>query len=158
MMEATMFGRLTKLTLTTLAFGGVLFVGGGGSAFADPGPIAPPGDPVALAAFNVLQNNCARCHQDGLLKGREKPADNFGNILKLDQIARDGHLIAPGNPDGSYLIKQIITGKMPDDANYNLSAPVPSDEDVAALKAWIASLGQGTGGPACRRPSSAKST
>src|SRR5690349_11088081 len=83
MMEATMFGRLKKLTLTTLAFGGVLCVGGGTSAFADPGPIAPPTDPVALAAFNVLQNNCARCHQDGLLKGREKPADNFGNILRL---------------------------------------------------------------------------
>src|SRR5690349_6422051 len=113
MMEATMFGRLRKLTLTTLAFGDVLCVGAGPSAFADPGPIAPPTDPVALAAFNVLQNNCARCHQDGLLKGREKPADNFGIILRLDQISKDGHLIAPGNPDGSYLIKQIVAGKMP---------------------------------------------
>ncbi|MFO1185786.1 MAG: DUF4384 domain-containing protein [Bauldia sp.] len=136
-----MFGRLRKLNVTTLALGSVLFIGGTYGASAAETPV-PPSDPVAAGAFKVLQTACARCHQDGMLVNREKPAKNFGNVLLLDQIARDGHLIVPGNPDGSPILKQIVDGKMPDDGNYNLNAYVPTDEDVAALRTWIAALGQ----------------
>lgn len=138
-----MFGRLRTLNVTTLALGSVLFIGGATSAYAVDTPV-PPADPVAAGAFKVLQNACARCHQDGMLVNREKPAKNFGNVLLLDQIARDGHLIVPGNPDGSPILKQIIDGKMPDDGNYNLNAYMPTEEDVAALRSWIAALGQST--------------
>src|SRR5262245_36812418 len=46
--------------------------------------IVPPSDPIAKAAFEVLEKNCSRCHQSGRLVSRERPAKQFGNILKLD--------------------------------------------------------------------------
>src|SRR5437773_379124 len=70
-----------------------------GPASAD--PIAPPADPVARAAFDVLDKHCTRCHQEGRLIDRERPAKNFGNVLKLDAIAADPHYVLPGNPYGS---------------------------------------------------------
>ncbi len=60
--------------------------------------ITPPSDPVAKAAFDVLERNCGRCHQAGKLVDRERPAKGFGNILKLDELAANPHLINPGNP------------------------------------------------------------
>src|SRR4051812_16780136 len=45
-------------------------------------PIVPPSDPDAKAAFDVLDRNCARCHQVGKLISRERPAKQFGNVLK----------------------------------------------------------------------------
>src|SRR5688572_30160792 len=55
--------------------------------------VKPPADPIAKAAYDVLDKHCARCHQDGKLSDREKPAKNFGNVLQLDQIAADPHHI-----------------------------------------------------------------
>src|SRR5438067_1393327 len=69
--------------------------------------IVPPNDPVERAAFDVLDKHCARCHQQGRLIGHERPAKNFGNILKLDAIAADPHYVLPGNPYGSKLFRQI---------------------------------------------------
>ena len=48
--------------------------------------VTPPSDPVAKAAFDVLEKHCSRCHQQGKLVERERPAKNFGNILKLEEI------------------------------------------------------------------------
>ncbi len=58
-----------------------------GAASAQPVEIALPADPVSRAAFDVLDKHCARCHQDGKLTARERPSKNFGNVLKLDEIA-----------------------------------------------------------------------
>ena len=38
---------------------------------------------------------------------RERPAKNFGNVLKLDELAANPQYILPGNPFGSKLFKQI---------------------------------------------------
>jgi len=63
---------------------------------------------VARAAFDVLAKHCSRCHQEGpTLTKRLKPAKNFGDILKLDELARTPQLILPGNPDASELFIQI---------------------------------------------------
>lgn len=86
------------------------------SASAD--AIAPPADPVAKAAFDVLDAHCARCHQTGKLVDRERPAKNFGNILKLDEMAANPHYILPGNPLGSKLFRQIVDKEMPYDIYY----------------------------------------
>ena len=110
------------------------------------GPVAtatPPADPVARAAFDVLSKHCARCHQQGQLIGRERPAKNFGNILKLDEIAADPHYVLRGNPFGSKIFRQIADKEMPYDINYEGETKYPdvSEADLKALEDWISSLG-----------------
>ena len=123
------------------AFG--LYIAGTDLAFAQ--DIAAPADPVAKAAFDVLEKHCARCHQDGKLTAREKPAKNFGNVLKLDELAASPNYILPGNPFGSKLFKQIVDQEMPYDVTYEgKSLPEPSEADLKALEAWIKSLGTKT--------------
>ncbi|HOV02989.1 MAG TPA: DUF4384 domain-containing protein [Kaistiaceae bacterium] len=113
-------------------------------------PILAPAEPVARAAFDVLQKHCARCHQDGLLEGRDRPAKNFGNILMLDEVARDAHLVQPGNPDGSRIVQQILNQEMPYDLYYEFATDKPEvgPDDLAALRAWVAGL-SGGGAIAC---------
>ncbi|MEH2509624.1 mono/diheme cytochrome c family protein [Nitrobacteraceae bacterium AZCC 1564] len=105
--------------------------------------ITSPSDPVAKAAFNVLEQHCARCHQQGKLVERERPAKNFGNILKLDEIASNPHYVLPGNPLGSKLFRQIADKEMPYDINYEGETRYPrvSEADIKALEDWISALG-----------------
>lgn len=110
-----------------------------GAASAD-SQIVAPSDATARAAFEMLDKHCARCHQEGRLK-RERPAKNFGNVLKLEEIARDPNLVRPGNPDASRIYNQILKREMPYDAFYEYSAAEPTPEEIATLRDWIVSLG-----------------
>lgn len=104
--------------------------------------IAVPSDPAAADAFRVLEKHCARCHQDGRLS-RLKPAKNFGNILHLDEIARDPNLVLPGNPDASPLYNQIARQSMPYDVYQEFSGGAePTEADLLALRGWIEELGK----------------
>ena len=107
-----------------------------------PKDVAVPTDPIALAAFEVLEKHCARCHQEGMLN-RERPAKNFGYILHLDQLAANPHLILPGNPEGSKLFQQFLNKEMPYDVFTSSIRPSRrrSAEDLAAVAAWIKSVG-----------------
>lgn len=114
---------------------------------ADATPPAPspavPTDPLAKAAFDVLDKNCARCHQIGeKMTKRKVPPKGFGNILALDEIKSDAHLVIPGNPDGSLIFQQIAKQLMPYDVyqEADLDQPSPSQSDIKALRDWIASL------------------
>ena len=105
--------------------------------------VVPPADPVEKAAFDMLDKHCARCHQDGKLTSRERPAKNFGNVLKLNELAANPNYILPGNPFGSKLFKQITDKEMPYDVAYegdpryeNVSEP-----ELKALETWIQQLG-----------------
>lgn len=121
------------------------------AAAAPPAPVAapaevivPPTDPVARAAFDVLEKNCARCHQAGKLVSRERPAKGFGNVLKLDELAANSHYIRPGNPLDSFLFRQILDKQMPYDVyqDYSDKSPAaPVEADLKALEAWINGLG-----------------
>jgi mono/diheme cytochrome c family protein len=113
-----------------------------GAASAQPVEIALPADPTAKAAFEVLEKHCARCHQDGKLTARERPSKNFGNVLKLDEIAANPHFIVPGNPFGSKLFKQIVDKEMPYDVEYEGETKYPkiTPDELKALEAWIVSL------------------
>jgi hypothetical protein len=108
--------------------------------------LVPPSDPVAKGAFDVLDRHCARCHQEGRLIDRDKPAKNFGNILKLDEIAASPHYVLPGNALGSKLFRQIADREMPYDVNYEGDARYAhvSADDLQALERWIVSLGART--------------
>jgi hypothetical protein len=105
--------------------------------------LVPPADPVARNAFDVLDKHCARCHQEGRLIDRDKPAKNFGNILKLSEIAATPHYVLPGNALGSKLFRQIADREMPYDVAYEGDARYPhvSADDLQALERWIVSLG-----------------
>jgi hypothetical protein len=106
------------------------------------GDIPVPTDPVALAAFDALQQNCSRCHQAGPTLKREKPAKNFGNILHLDELAKDPHFILPGNPDGSKLFVQVAKKEMPYDCYQDFDCKrEPTEKEVQAIYDWIKSLG-----------------
>ena len=109
-----------------------------------PVDIQVPGDPVAKAAFDVLEKHCSRCHQEGKLVKRLKPAKDFGFILKLDQLAGDPHYIVPGNPDGSKIMQMVLNKEMPYDVNYEFDTtkPTVTDQDVLALRTWISGLGE----------------
>ena len=90
---------------------------------------------MAKAAFDVLDKHCARCHQIGKLVDRERPAKNFGNMLKLDEIAANPHYVLPGNPLGSKLFRQIVDKEMPYDIYYEGSSHAPpSEDDLKALE------------------------
>jgi hypothetical protein len=105
--------------------------------------IPVPADPVAKAAFDVLEKHCSRCHQDGKLVSRAKPAKNFGFILMLDKLAADPHYVVPGNPDGSKIVQMILNAEMPYDVNYEFdtSKPEVTEGDLLALRDWITALG-----------------
>jgi hypothetical protein len=106
-------------------------------------PLVPPTDPIAKSAFDVLDKHCARCHQEGRLIDRDKPAKNFGNILKLDEIAASPHYVLPGNALGSKLFRQIADREMPYDVAYEGDTRYPHvmADDLQALERWIVSLG-----------------
>ena len=106
-------------------------------------PIVVPTDPVAKAAFDVLDKHCARCHQNGKLVSRERPAKNFGDVLKLDEIAANPHHILPGNPLGSKLFRQIVDKEMPYDVTYEGETKygTVTEADLKALETWITALG-----------------
>lgn len=127
-------GRISALA-TVLLLGSTTL-----PAFGD--ELKAPDDPVAKAAFDMLAKNCARCHQEGRLSARERPAKNFGNVLKLDELASNASMIQPGNPYGSKLFKQIVDKEMPYDVIYEgANVPAPTETDVKALETWIQSLG-----------------
>ncbi len=106
--------------------------------------IPQPSNPIEAAAFVALDKNCSRCHQFGKLEGRQKPAHGFGNVLYLEQMAKDPNLVIPGNPDGSKLMQQILNKNMPYDYYQDGQTWLtpPSESDVAAIRTWISSLAE----------------
>lgn len=104
------------------------------------GPALPPADPVAAAAYGVLDKHCARCHQGSKLS-QPAPAAGLGNILRLDEMAATPHLVEPGNPDGSRLYTVMLRRLMPLDVHLGSAAtPGPTSEELGAVRAWIAGL------------------
>jgi hypothetical protein len=124
----------------------VCLVSGFTSSVAQSQDVRPPTDPVARAAFDTLEKSCSRCHQVGRLVERERPARGFGNILHVDEIAKNRALIIPGNPYGSFLFKQIVDREMPydvmqDGVPEDAEHHAPNDSEIKQLEAWIQSLG-----------------
>lgn len=106
--------------------------------------IRVPTDAVEKAAFDMLDKHCARCHQDGRLGQKLKPAGRFGNVLMIGEMAVDPHLVVAGNPDASLLFNIIAQEKMPYDVFQDQVTPPPPEptpEELQALRAWIVGLG-----------------
>ena len=120
--------------------------------------IAAPADPVSKAAFQALEKHCSRCHQDGKLAGRDRPAKNFGFVLDFDKLAHNPKFVLPGNSSGSLLFRQIVDKEMPYDVIYEGAGPDISAEEITAIAKWIDSLGGpqlADAGPAAAPPADA---
>jgi mono/diheme cytochrome c family protein len=109
-------------------------------------PLQAPADPIAAAAYVVLEKHCARCHQGGKLE-RPAPAAAFGNVLRLDELASSPHLVRPGNPDASPLYVMMLRRLMPADVDAgatppgdNAAPPGPTPQETADVRSWIGSL------------------
>ena len=114
-------------------------------------PPAAPTEPKALAVFKLLETHCARCHQAGQLK-RPRAAADLANILALEQIAADPHLVKPGNPDASRLYLKVLGREMPYDVLQEAAAgEKPTPPEITALRSWIAGLPRSVA-PACANP------
>jgi len=103
-----------------------------------------PANPLEEAAQAVLAKHCARCHQEGALTERKRPAKGVSNVLDLKAIAATPSLILPGNPDGSKLYQQIVNEEMPYDLfnEGDFDKPQPTEKELLALRSWITSLGE----------------
>lgn len=111
-----------------------------------------PTDPIEKAAFDVLQKHCARCHQEGMIGKRLKVAKNFGNVLDMSAVAKDPHLVLPGNPDGSKIIQQLLNQEMPYDLYYEFAdVPDVTENDILALRKWVEKLGKDKAGSCATR-------
>lgn len=98
-------------------------------------------DDPAAAVLRVFEAHCARCHQEGKLVGREKPAGGFGYILDLEALARNPEYAAPGNPSSSQVYSRVVSQQMPKDMDY-INVFGPSQEETKAIEAWINSLAE----------------
>jgi Domain of unknown function (DUF4384) len=98
-----------------------------------------PANDIEAKAQAVLDKHCARCHQDGKLVKREKPAKGFGDVMQLDALAANPKRILPGNPDGSLMFQVIANKQMPYDVYQegDYEKPSVTEDDLAALRNWI---------------------
>jgi hypothetical protein len=111
-----------------------------------------PTDPVVAKAFAVFDGYCSRCHQDGKLNSAS-PAAAFGNILRLEEIARVPNLVRPGLPDGSRLYTIFLTREPPHDALQEASrGGEPTVPEIEAVRDWIKGLAPNKSGCGNRKP------
>lgn len=75
----------------------------------------------------IFDNRCIKCH--GV--ERVKEGLDLQTYEKLMAGSRNGPVIEPGNADNSYLVQQIIEGKMPDRGE-----PVTPDE-LQLIIDWV---------------------
>jgi hypothetical protein len=113
-------------------------------AFAEDAPaIYKPANDVESKAQAVLEKHCSRCHQNGKLVKKEKPAKGFGDAMQLDALVNNTKRILPGNPDGSPLFQVIANKQMPYDLYQggDYEKPSVTDDDLNALRDWITKAG-----------------
>ena len=97
-----------------------------------------PANDIETAAQTMLEKHCARCHQDGKLVKREKPAKGFGDVIQLDQLVGNPDRVVPGTPDASKIFQVIVNGQMPKDVFEGESdKPAPTADEIEALRTWI---------------------
>jgi hypothetical protein len=104
-----------------------------------------PANDLETKAQAVFEKHCARCHQEGKLVKREKPAKGFGDVMELDELVSNPKRILPGNPDGSPMFQVLANKQMPYDVYQegDIEKPTPTPEELTTLRDWITAAGQG---------------
>ena len=103
-------------------------------------PAAVVAESAAARALAVFEKHCAGCHQGDRLKGG--PAGGaFGNILVLDEIAREPEFVRPGLPDASGLYHMLLS-RHRGQAVYKETpgGEGPNGDEIGAVRDWIETL------------------
>jgi mono/diheme cytochrome c family protein len=101
-------------------------------------PEGPSRQPSERAAA-VFERHCAGCHQEGRTEGRAP--ERFGNILRLEELAREPGLVEPRRPDASRLYQRLL-GRHTPLAAFALTTEKkgPAPDEIEAVRDWIESL------------------
>lgn len=97
--------------------------------------IGPPPEPGLAQVYAVLDTYCAGCHQSGKLYV-PSAGGGLANILALDEIASEPHLIRHGVPDASRLYHVLLDRHRPLDLARE--APWPNTSEIRRVRAFIA--------------------
>ena len=113
-------------------------------ASASPSPSTPAADPgLEAAAREVFDEYCTTCHADGgsLDDPSEFPLEGDLSIL-IGRKANESDrlLIAPGDPDASYLMDKVLGTPHMKEELMPLGDDPLSAEDLQVLRDWIASM------------------
>ncbi|MFO0811071.1 MAG: protein kinase [Gemmataceae bacterium] len=94
-------------------------------------PIVVPTDraELMLAAKEVLERNCADCHNQA-----HPRSGDFEFIFDVPKLI-DHKLIRPGDADRSKLVLRVVNDEMPPK---DVKSPRPTAQDAAILRAWVA--------------------
>lgn len=93
----------------------------------------------AVAVRDVLQRNCADCHDGGQTQ-RRVPAGRFGNVLDLESLSQSARVV-PGKPDRSRLFTVMQEQHAPLEIFRPFADRVgPSADDLTAVRDWIKGL------------------
>lgn len=103
-------------------------------------PVQAQTSPEAAIARGALERQCAGCHHEGRLQGRTVPDGALGNILDLDALSREPHLVVPGNPDGSRLYHRMLGHDVPGTSRAGRIEGAPTAAELRAVRTWIARL------------------
>lgn len=97
----------------------------------------PPTDPRLAQVYAIIEANCAGCHQAGKLK---VPAAGgaLANILALDEIAAEPHLIRRGVADASRLYHVLLDRHRP--LELPADAPWPNAAEIQRIRTFIDEL------------------
>ncbi|HEX9924038.1 MAG TPA: c-type cytochrome domain-containing protein [Anaerolineae bacterium] len=108
---------------------------------ATPTPEASPTPMVDLANVSfqnhvlpIFEERCTQCHGGERPEGGQRIEEGL-ILLSYDDILNgswNGSVIEPGNVEDSYLIEQIVTGRMPKEGER-----VPPDQ-IEIIEAWVA--------------------
>lgn len=79
--------------------------------------------------FPILENSCIRCHNPDKSRGR----------VRLDDLEHALQVVEPGNPDESLIVNMIELPENDEDLMPQDGPPL-ADEEIAIIRAWIASL------------------
>ena len=122
------------------------------AAAAVPAPsaaVAAPDPALEAKAQAVFDEYCTTCHAEGgsLDDPSEFPLEgNLSVLIGRKSNESDKLLIAPGDPDGSYLMDKVLgTPAMKEELMPLGDDPLPADK-LAALREWIAAMPSGDGG------------
>jgi hypothetical protein len=101
---------------------------------AEPEPTATPAPTVDLANVSfeghvlpIFEQHCTECH------GGDEPEEGLRLTSQAEVMAGswNGSVVEPGDVENSYLIEQVVTGRMPK------RGPKLTPEEIEIITAWV---------------------